>query len=465
VKFSDNDAASSGCGKDGNIVKKPKKFTANDARLLEEYFSRPGRAENALTYQEITGFLYAVACSPELIMPSEWLDLIFEPEREPSSTVEASQVTMALLSLYNLILEQVAESKIGFPPGVTVAEDPTANLDEDAPLSRWSKGWAAGHNWLSDLWEENIPEFLDNELGSIMMILSFFSNRKVARDFHREIAKGKESLEEMTGSMLLLLPKAMDAYADLGMAIADALDEFGDLPEPPARAAKVGRNEPCPCGSGVKFKKCCGAPDRTEVSSQAAQDDRAYELRVTLKNISPPVWRTFAVPAGIRLDFLHHVLQTVMGWTDSHLHQFKSGRQVFELPHDDDFPFFGDDPPPPPRDERKARLNEILRNPGDRFTYLYDFGDDWEHVVKLEKIKPLDPETPLPACLKGKRSCPPEDVGGPWGYARFLEIIVDEDHPEHEETLEWAGDDFDPELFDLGEVNRKLFELIGLVKR
>lgn len=449
-------------------MKNPKKFTSKDARLLEEYFSSPDRARETFTYSEITGFLFAIACSPELIMPSEWLELIFESERELSSTEEASRITTALLSLYNMILDQVAESKVGFPPGITVAEDPLATFDDDAPLSGWSRGWVAGHEWLYDLWDENIPEELDNELGSIMMILSFFSNEAVARKFHREIAKGKESFEEMAGSMLVLLPKAMDAYADLGMAIASALDELEDVPEPPARTAKVGRNEPCPCGSGVKYKKCCGAPVVDEPSLEADKDgstDRVYELRVTLKNISPPVWRTFAVPAAIKLDALHHVLQAVMGWTDSHLHQFRQGRQVFELPHGENFPYFAYDPLPPPKDEKKVRLSEVLKEPGDRLEYEYDFGDGWQHVIKLEKVKPLDSYTDLPLCLKGKRSCPPEDVGGPWGYGGFLDVVADEDHLEHEETLEWAGDDFDPERFDVEEANARLAALAGQVKK
>jgi hypothetical protein len=93
---------------------------------------------------------------------------------------------------------------------------------------------------------------------------------------------------------------------------------------------------------------------------------------------------------------------------------------------------------------------------GQKFTYEYDFGDDWRHEVKVEKVLPPDAEQQLPMCIKGKRACPPEDIGGVWGYYEFLEAIKDPDHPDHEMYTEWRGDDFDPEAFDLDMVNSRL---------
>lgn len=442
--------------------------------MLEKYFSRPARPKGALNYSETAGFLFAVVCCPELIMPSEWLELIFKGEAD-TSIEEGRQVTMAILSLYNMILEQVEGESMELPPGITVAAKPMANFETDAPLSQWSKGWITGHDWLYDVWDENLSEALDTELSSIMMILSFFSNPEVARKIHKEFTSGKESFEDMVGNMLELLPGAMYAYANMGRAIEVVRDEFGDSYEPPVKVVKVGRNEPCPCGSGVKYKKCCAAPGASPAPSRTgtggsskAEGVPVYELRVTLKNIKPPVWRTFAVPGSMKLNVLHDVLQTVMGWTDSHLHMFRSGRQIFELLREDgmdDFPSFGFDPPPPPMDEREVSLNEVLGKPGDKFTYLYDLGDSWEHTVKLEKIKLADPGTALPLCLKGKRSCPPEDIGGPWGYASFLEAIVNEDHPQHEELTDWLDGDFDPEYFDAKEVNQILKGFAGGARR
>jgi len=94
-----------------------------------------------------------------------------------------------------------------------------------------------------------------------------------------------------------------------------------------------------------------------------------------------------------------------------------------------------------------------------KFLYEYDFGDGWEHELLVEKILPAEPGVGYPRCLKGKRACPPEDVGGVWGYADFLEIMRDPNHPEHEDMLEWVGGEFDPEVFDLEEVNAELEEM------
>ncbi len=109
-------------------------------------------------------------------------------------------------------------------------------------------------------------------------------------------------------------------------------------------------------------------------------------------------------------------------------------------------------------DEQNFRVKDILKHEGSKIIYAYDFGDNWEHLITLEKILPYTVEQPLPICLKGKRGCPPEDVGGPWGYAHFLEKWVDENHPEQKELKEWAGEYFSPEKFDLAETNGILRE-------
>jgi hypothetical protein len=93
-----------------------------------------------------------------------------------------------------------------------------------------------------------------------------------------------------------------------------------------------------------------------------------------------------------------------------------------------------------------------------QFTYEYDFGDSWRHEILVEKVLAPEAGGRYPQCVAGKRACPPEDCGGVWGYERFLEVIKDEDDPEHEETLEWAGGSFDPEAFSVEEANEALQE-------
>jgi hypothetical protein len=174
-----------------------------------------------------------------------------------------------------------------------------------------------------------------------------------------------------------------------------------------------------------------------------------YQIKVTLRDSKPPIWRRIQVPGDVTLARLHDVLQAVMGWWDYHLHQFIAGGTHFGVPHPD---YMVD-----MIDESTVRLREIASG-GSAFVYEYDFGDCWQHVLEVEKVVEPEPGQRYPVCLKGRRATPPEDVGGVWGYERYLEAMADPDHPEHEMYMEWRGA-FDPEAFDLEEVNAALREL------
>lgn len=174
---------------------------------------------------------------------------------------------------------------------------------------------------------------------------------------------------------------------------------------------------------------------------------KTYLLKITLKHVKPPVWRRIEVPADIKLGKLHRVIQIAMGWTDSHMHAFHAGQAVYGTPD----PEFGGET----KDERKVRLDSILGE-GEKLLYEYDFGDGWEHEVKVEKVLDADPD---PRCTGGKRACPPDDCGGPYGYEALLQAIEDPSHPEHEAMAAWIGGAFDPELFDLAAVNRGLWRM------
>jgi hypothetical protein len=179
-------------------------------------------------------------------------------------------------------------------------------------------------------------------------------------------------------------------------------------------------------------------------------DVQIYQIKVTLEDSKPPIWRRILVRSDVNLEVLHYTLQVVMGWTNSHLHQFIVGQTFYGEPHPDYEDFME------MRDERRVRLNQIAADEGFKFRYEYDFGDSWMHHLVVEKVLPPEPEQHYPVCIKGKRACPPEDVGGIWGYYGFLEAIQDPDHPEHEDYLEWIGGEFDPEAFDLDEINEAL---------
>ncbi len=164
----------------------------------------------------------------------------------------------------------------------------------------------------------------------------------------------------------------------------------------------------------------------------------ALQLKITLRYLTPPIWRRVVVPDSYTLADLHSVIQTAMGWMGGHMHVFRKARQGFgpqeELP-------------------QSAALQRVVQRKGQKILYEYDFGDGWLHEILVEKIVPLDTNGVYPICVDGARACPPEDCGGPPGYAHLLEAFRNPT-VENEELRGWAGGNLDPEAFDANAVNR-----------
>jgi Plasmid pRiA4b ORF-3-like protein len=179
--------------------------------------------------------------------------------------------------------------------------------------------------------------------------------------------------------------------------------------------------------------------------------ESVYQLKITLQDFRPPIWRRLQVKSNITLGKLHQIIQASMGWTNSHLHGFSIGGVEYGQP----LPELGLDI----KNEQRVKLSKVVTGEKRKFFYTYDMGDSWEHEILVEKVLPHDPLVRYPVCLTGKRACPPEDCGGVWGYAEFLEAIQQPDHPEHESMLEWVGGAFDSEFFDLDAVNRLLKQI------
>jgi hypothetical protein len=185
----------------------------------------------------------------------------------------------------------------------------------------------------------------------------------------------------------------------------------------------------------------CSDPSRPAVRFPAPDD--VYQLRVTLLEVEPPIWRRLLVSQDVQLPRLHDILQRALGWKDCHLHEFKVGTVRFGRP-DEDFP-------PGPIDHANISLNQVLPHPGASCVYEYDPGDGWEHLIELEDELPADAVTAsLPWCVAGERACPPEDCGGPPGYAELLATMAAH---------------FDPEAFDIDAVNGHLDRFRGSGRR
>ena len=192
------------------------------------------------------------------------------------------------------------------------------------------------------------------------------------------------------------------------------------------------------------------------------QEPNALQVRLAIAEIEPPIWRRLIVPRSFHLGKLRRVIQAAFGWWACHLHEFRIGGLSFR---DAEFcePEFEDDARS--FDESGVRLRDFDRSEGLNFLYVYNFGDNWKHIVEFERLLALDPAPRSASCVDGGRARPPEDVGGVHGYASFLDIIADPGNPEHRDTKRWAGGHFDPEWFDRDMTDRDVRNALRVNRR
>lgn len=274
------------------------------------------------------------------------------------------------------------------------------------------------------------------------------------------------STDAPPGVMPFVLATAVWQLAgDDAATVLDGLRESGH-PAGPEIADAVGRflplTSPVPGGTGLGDIDL-GTFGFSDLADDDDYDDLGYDLpdgallqlKITLRGVSkPPVWRRVLVPARLSLGDLHQVIVRAMGWGGGHMHTFSDGITEWGAA-DSDLDI---------EDEDEIDAGMVLSVPGERLGYLYDFGDSWEHDIKLEKVlRPGQdgpgPERPLPVCLAGKGACPPDDCGGPHGYAELKSALADPRHEDHDTLLEWLGlsgpADFDPGQFSLTQVNER----------
>jgi hypothetical protein len=206
-------------------------------------------------------------------------------------------------------------------------------------------------------------------------------------------------------------------------------------------------------GESRGLRRASGVIVRAMFEPPVSMQD-AFVIRVHVKDIKPPVWRRLRIPARATLGALHRILQVAFGWTDTHLHDFRLGELTFGPidPEDDRFCV----------DENAAPFGAVARQ-GSRLLYRYDFGDGWEHEILVENVERGDGHDI--ECLDGARACPPEDSGGPYGYADMLKVLGKPRHAEHARLKEWVGPAFDPERFDRKSVDAELRTLFKAARR
>jgi uncharacterized protein len=230
----------------------PAEFGPDQQVLLERFFEHHAESVG-LNFGQTAGFLFAVMSCPEMITPSQWLEPVLG-EVSFRDQAEASQVLGALYALQNWVGQRLDERKLPVPEGYRPADDPFANFEAGATFAHWVKGFSSGHGWLREIWDRHVPDDDDDDgAGLALMTLTFFGSRRMAEGYHQDMFDDMD-FDELVETAHRLLPEAFFAYAAVGRgAYMDSLQR-------PVRTAKIGRNEPCPCGSGKKHKKCCGRP-------------------------------------------------------------------------------------------------------------------------------------------------------------------------------------------------------------
>lgn len=208
-------------------------LSKSEIKVLAEFLDGPERPDGTFTFQELQGFLFAVACSPELVPPSDWFPIISDEKDIAFNDEEESQQIMSLImSLYNGINEAALSRSNSMPVGCEFQADVEDNFDDELPISQWSLGFTMGHDWLAEVWEDYSPDELDEEIGATTMVLSFFGSRSLAEAYYLEATttptqrKPRVPFAEYAETVRKLFPDALASYAHIGRGISEILAEI-----------------------------------------------------------------------------------------------------------------------------------------------------------------------------------------------------------------------------------------------
>jgi uncharacterized protein len=228
--------------------------------FLSQFLGASERPKGTLTYNELRGFLYSIACAPEPVRPVEWLPLVFnDQDADYTDMDEARTVIRALMEQLELANHEVSAGKVILPDDIEIRTPALENVGEAAALGQWSRGFFLGHNWLIELWNQRTPKPLGRELRGSLMVLSFFSSEALAEAFYKQTEGAREaSMDEFASGLLGMFENAMNRYARLGRAIQAALARHQEkVKDFDTEMKTFSRTDPCPCGSGREFGKCC----------------------------------------------------------------------------------------------------------------------------------------------------------------------------------------------------------------
>lgn len=478
-------------------------ITKKQEEQLKKFLALAPIPEIALTYNELTGYLYGIAITPDLIQPSEWIPVIFGDETvEFESREQARQSIDTLLNVLNHYISSFHDGSLTIPIDMENLTDKDLNS-----VWEWTSGFDEALCLRPECWEEEQEGLSEEETDHLMyslIVIEGIVEPDDAMDMFDHISSAE--LEEMgvtlpEGDIEKVLQVQIYLLQTLGLAVetiqnhgarleAERQSQIRSSTVPfPVRSSTVGRNDSCPCGSTRIYKQCCGSKPKEktvlyDVKSKKGKgklikgdfprhhkkprdnepkrieknqfEGPNYQLEITLAYTEPPVWRSIQIPGSMTLADLHLVIQHCMGWQDLHMHQFQAGTTFYAPPMADDY---SDNRV---LDESRFQLVDIEKELLQGIVYTYDFGDSWEHVIALEKVIPKGEGTLLPILVDGSRACPPEDIGGVPGYQELIELLSESPNAAQDELANFADlQGYDPDNVDIEAINRLLKKIYG----
>ncbi|WP_136795646.1 UPF0149 family protein [Desulfosediminicola ganghwensis] len=453
--------------------------------LLQELLEISTLPESTLTYNELMGFMFGLAITPIYIDRDEWLDAVFGEEPCKRCGEQGYRpISDSLTQIYSVFLARQEQGQLHFPYPIEILKE--VHIDE---IRDWVSGLEEAFSLRPDIWdpeaEGNFANFSDAELEELffcMMVIQgladpvevkFFLERIPDEVFNElfsayDLESGEKD-RNFQALMLGALPLAIQALQNFSQkmravipehvqptsisvlqhhSLANAANQPGTLPVPRKDHKKSNIIQ-------VDFNNKVISAKQPAALRPKSEPAPFYQLKISIKDAKPPIWRRVVVPGAITLAQLHQVIQVSMGWFNAHLHQFTIDNIDYGPV---DYPIGDEDQ----YDENAFTLHRAARNVQKSFQYIYDFGDYWQHQILIEKrftdSGTADNDASIKV-IKGRRACPPENIGGIWGYQEFLEAYTDASHDDHATMVEWAGPDFRPESFDkneIDEVNRIL---------
>lgn len=446
-----------------------------DKKTLEKLLSLAPEPDEAFTYEELCGFLFGLAMTPEHIPPDEWVPIIFGGNLpELKDKVEMTKMTDCLTKVYNQMVIGFQDNNLHFPFDLDTLRDDM--LEE---VYGWVSGFEEALILREDLWDpEEYPKLAERKkedlMHSIMTIqglvdptemLEMFE--KLPDDVFQEAFPNSNAHEfpdrevQIQVFLLATLPLTIETLQNHSRSVGKKRKKTagGKTIPIPIRSTKPDQDEPCSCPGGGS---CCGAPPAPpKKEAQIIKVDfpqhgkkrnapatRVFQLKISLQDTKPPIWRRIQVPGDTTLERLHKVIQLCMGWTDSHLHQYIIDRTCYCLPDEDDETFRTSRP----KNEAKFTLQDLHDKILPGFQYIYDYGDDWLHQISVEKVLGPVEGKPYPVLLAGRRACPPEDIGGIPGFFHLLAVLDNPEDESIEEYRDWLDEEYDPTRFGKEEI-------------